>query len=377
MMAGPDTQWATNLFSGNGGNASDLAQARRRYELLKAELEAIRAGRKEANRAELRRLEADLAKAQEEIRTAQAAQVGVAPKGPTAGGLTTYGPGVGAPGQINRAPPGARAAAGGTYGPSPGGGVSPFGGVPAGGGISDVLRGLAGRPGAGAGVMATGKPTPQTIAGALQAKPQIGGFAGWIENLFGGGQPSSMGVQPPQGNVPGAMLGGNLGTASKTTGARLTWRDKPMDQWTTNDFLAYEDYQRQQANRMTEYQQASLAQQQAQAAAQQAHQQAQLQQAWAIAQQELAHAQNVMAASIGTQSAQIQSQSWAQGLPHELPRGTTVAPGFERGGPASQLYRMSGSQFNPGTTGKIAPSPAPSMSDIMGWVQQAMGKYGG
>lgn len=109
---------------------------------------------------------------------------------------------------------------------------------------------------------------------------------------------------------------------------------------------------------------------------QQEQQQAQLRQAWAIAQQELAHAQNVMASQIGTGLSQQQGQMWAQGLPYALPQGTQVAPGFERGGPMQQLYRMGGAQFRPGQTGRISPQPPPSFGQTMGWVNQAMGQFG-
>ena len=166
---------------------------------------------------------------------------------------------------------------------------------------------------------------------------------------------------------------------------------------TYEDYLAQQrqmtDYQKAQidlANRqfgargqMTQYQMGQLGQGQQQMRAlagwrQQQTQSAadQLKQAWMVAQQELAHAQNVMASQIGTSLSQQQGQMWAQGLPHALPQGTQVAPGFERGGPMSQLYRMSGSQFSPGRTGRISPSPPPSFGKTMGWVKQAMGQFG-
>jgi len=104
--------------------------------------------------------------------------------------------------------------------------------------------------------------------------------------------------------------------------------------------------------------------------------QMQLQQAWAIAQQNLAQAQKEMAASIGMQPSQLQGQMWGQALPYALPKGTSVAPGFEYGGPMQQLYKMGGSQFTPGQTGRISPYPQPSQSQIMQWVSNAMKQYG-
>jgi len=98
-----------------------------------------------------------------------------------------------------------------------------------------------------------------------------------------------------------------------------------------------------------------------------------LEQAWMIAQQQLIQSQREMAAAIGSQIAAIQGQTWAAGLPHELPRGTQFAPGMGPGGPASRLARMSGSQFAPM---RIAPSPPPSPQQLMTMVQQAMGQFG-
>lgn len=112
---------------------------------------------------------------------------------------------------------------------------------------------------------------------------------------------------------------------------------------------------------------------QQQLAGQQEYQQQSLAQAWMLAQQQLAQAQREMAAAIGGQMAGIKAQTWAQGLPHELPRGTQFAPGMGPGGPASRLARMSGAQFAPM---RIAPSPPPSPQELMTLVQQSLSRFG-
>lgn len=98
-----------------------------------------------------------------------------------------------------------------------------------------------------------------------------------------------------------------------------------------------------------------------------------LEQAWMIAQQQLIQSQREMAAAIGRQLVSTRGQTWAQGLPYELPRGTQFAPGFGQGGPASRLAKMGGAQFTPM---RIAPSPAPNPQQLMTLVQQAMQQFG-
>jgi len=132
-------------------------------------------------------------------------------------------------------------------------------------------------------------------------------------------------------------------------------------------------WQQQQAQLAQQLAQQKFGLSQQQFAGQQEYQQQSLAQARMIALQQLAQAQRELAAAIGGQVAGIQAQTWAQGLPFELPRGTQFAPGMGPAGPASRLARMSGSQFTPM---RIAPSPPPSPQELMTLVQQAASQFG-
>lgn len=407
----PAPTWTAGLF---GGEPDDLAEAERRVAILKAELEAIRAGRKEASAAELRKLERDYEEAVTKVgelqrrvtpRAGRMRLPMIAKRGPTTAeappprGVTTprgYTARVGAP---------------------------PTGGVGAVPGRVTTPRGYAAPPvGAGAGVAMGAPSVPPTAQGGpgivprisqawqnlLQRRtalePQTGGMGLALQARqalgMDGGQPARRTMSPqvlagltggPQGMVDLATqrlgldrlrpTGGPTAGAGGCTFMYL----KPMSEWTAAEKARYPQCQREynaEQRRMNEFQAGSLEARAAEASAlaawrqqQQAHDTAQLQQAWAKAQMELAHAQNVMASQIGTSLAGTQGQMWAQGLPYALPQGTQVAPGFERGGPMSQLHRMSGSQFTP-RTGRISPSPPPSQQQLMSWVESAMQQYG-
>lgn len=361
----PEPTWAAGLF--REGGADELQDAERRVAMLKIELEAIRSGRKDASAAELRKLERDYRAAVAEVqqlRIAQAPRPTVTPTPsrvgaprpaprpvPTPGGTPV--PPVAAPGR----PPGALG------GPTPRGytarvGPPPTGGVGAAPGGVTTPRGYAGAPAAPAG------------------RPMPPGY------MPGGGAPAA-GLWRPSGSAVAASERRTRGLGA----GEMTYEDYLAQQRQMSDYeKAMMDWRNRslaQEGRMTQYQMGQLGQGQTQMRAtalyrqQQAEQaQAQLKQAWMIAQQELAHAQNVMASQIGTSLSQQQGQQWAQGLPYALPQGTSVAPGFERGGPVSQLYRMGGAQFTPGVTGRISPQPPPSFGKTMGWLQQAMGRFG-
>lgn len=395
MMPEPSTTWAAGLLDAGESGTDDLEEAQRRVAILRVELEAIRAGRKEATATELRRLERDYRDAVTKVGELQRMRPQALPRAPT-GAIR---------GPITRPP-----AEPGAVGAVTGGAM----------GVT-TPRGYAAPPTMQQPTISIGQRLQNLWQGRIQALPGerpidtvFGATAAQYPGIMG--QPPAAGLQAgiqlPAGMralgeyfTPGVGAGG-IAAPAGTAGdyalidpffASLT--PEQQQQYLALKLGGMSEYQQaqiglQQPGPMTDYEKAmmawrmqGLAQEQStagataayrqqQLAAQQAQQQAQLQQAWAIAQQELAHAQNVMASQIGTQVGQVQSQIWAQGLPHALPQGTTVAPGFERGGPMQQLYRMGGARFTPGVTGRISPQPGPSQQDLMGWVQQAMQKYG-
>lgn len=329
---GPST-WANNMMSGGNG---ELADARAKRDLMRANLQAIRRGKTKVSRTRLRQLEKQLEALEAEVtrlETAQAPRV----REPVAGPFTGPGPPAPSPG----------------IGPSGGMGLPPSA---AGGSMGNWVRGRA----------ASYRPTRLPQAGAPSVPPmgvpgsQIGRPRPQLQKQMWGQGLAETGMPPGAGALGGA--------------AKDPWDMTPEEMW-------------QYQNRMTPYQQAQIAQGQATAGATAAWRQQQLaqdkellklqlQQAWQETQAKLAQAQADMAANIGIRSSELQGQMWGQGLPYALPRGTSVAPGFEHGGPAQQLYRMSGAQFTPGRTGRISPQPQPGMGQIQKWVSEAMQKYG-
>lgn len=152
-------------------------------------------------------------------------------------------------------------------------------------------------------------------------------------------------------------------------GRQPTWLQREQMGLSREEF-GWQQQQAQLANQLAQ-QRFGLSQQQF--AGQQEYQQQSLAQARMIALQQLAQAQRELAAAIGGQVAGIQAQTWAAGLPHELPTGTQFAPGMGPAGPASRLARMGGAQFTPM---RIAPSPPPSPQQQFNLYHQAMGRFG-
>lgn len=403
----PAPTWVAGLF--DRGDPDELAEAERRVAILKAELEAIRGGRKEASAAELRKLDRDYRDAVSKVQQLRVAarptpSAGrmrlpmIAKRGPTMPevaprGVTTprgYTARVGAPptGGVGAVPGGAlgitsrRGYATPTAGPTAAAGA----GIE---GLGQMLQG-AGPPTGGGGVagliqnlLRGGGPAQQIPAAGTQTfGPSISGLPGYARDVLSGRTVPGLGGGAPVGRRAAgytSAAGGGAGVAGEMTYEQLLALEGQMTQYQAGSL----EQRRAEAQALQAYRMAQLGQGQQQMGAtaayrqQQAeHAQAQLKQAWMVAQAELAHAQNVMASQIGTSLSQQQGQMWAQGLPYALPQGTQVAPGFERGGPMQQLHRMSGAQFTPGRTGRISPQPAPSQQQMMQWVQQAMGQFG-
>jgi len=111
------------------------------------------------------------------------------------------------------------------------------------------------------------------------------------------------------------------------------------------------------------YNQAQLAQRRAEA---------EMQRQAAAAQ--LGQRQREMGADIGMGLAQTQAQTWAQGLPYQLPKGTMFAPGFGPGGPVSEMARRAGVRYTPP---RIPEAPPPSRKEMEQWIQDAIAKFGG
>ena len=220
------------------------------------------------------------------------------------------------------------------------------------------------------------------VGGRVRPSPTGGGIWEWIQKLFGQ-TPEAIpgGLDPYRSQQTGAMPPGVQGAASPTTGMRITWRQKPQQEWTMNDWMEFEKYKQDQANEMNEYQIATIA-----------NQQAQLSQAWAIAQMNLTQSQaeaaqqaqqaqaqlaqrkREMGAQIGTGIAGMQSQQWAQGLSYQLPKGTMFAPGFGPGGPMSEMARRAGVSYMPP---RIPAAPPPSRREMEQWIADAIAKFGG
>jgi hypothetical protein len=95
----------------------------------------------------------------------------------------------------------------------------------------------------------------------------------------------------------------------------------------------------------------------------------------ALQREQLAQQRRLAAQQLGAEIAAQRQQGWAQGLPYELPIGTTTPPGFEYGGPAAAFAQYAGlSGYRPP---RINASPAPSADQIMAWVRQAIEQFGG
>ena len=86
-----------------------------------------------------------------------------------------------------------------------------------------------------------------------------------------------------------------------------------------------------------------------------------------------AQAQREAALAVGQFMAQQQSQNWQAGMPFVLPAGTSYAPGFEPGGPASRLAQMAHAAY---TAPQLAVSNGPSRQDMERWLESALRKFG-
>jgi len=147
-----------------------------------------------------------------------------------------------------------------------------------------------------------------------------------------------------------------------TAGAQdtpLDWAEFALSQQMASQTQAYRQAQLAQGRlpyeQMTQYQSASLAQQSEQARLQREQQ------------------QREMAASLGQAVAAMQAEVWRQGMPYALPRGTTYAPGFERGGPVQGMYASAGLQYRPQPLGVANP---PSAEQMEQWIQSALARFG-
>lgn len=181
--------------------------------------------------------------------------------------------------------------------------------------------------------------------------------------------------------------GGTGGRIAELTPQDLWQQDYLMQQLSADQqaqLAGMSQFDRQQALRELEsrmgfeLQQRQLQQQQQQWAAemqaQQQLQQQQLQQQMALAEMERKEARNRQAQQIGLDLTGMQQQSWAQGLPYALPKGTTTPPGFEIGGPVNQLATMSGqSGYSPM---QIAPYNPPQPQQMMDLIAQAIARFG-
>ena len=83
--------------------------------------------------------------------------------------------------------------------------------------------------------------------------------------------------------------------------------------------------------------------------------------------------QREMAGALGQALNQLSSQNWETGLPWTLPKGTQHAPGFEPGGPASNIARIGGTTFTPQP---LAVSNPPSRETLSQWLDDALSRWG-
>jgi len=128
-----------------------------------------------------------------------------------------------------------------------------------------------------------------------------------------------------------------------------------------------------------DWRQAQLGQQYAQMAQTGAYQQQGLQQRWAEMEMQrqqqaalLAQRKREMGASIGQGIAGLQAQTWAQGMPYQLPKGTMFAPGFGPGGPVSEMARRAGVSYVPQ---RVPQAPPPSRKEMEQWIEAAIAKF--
>jgi len=84
-------------------------------------------------------------------------------------------------------------------------------------------------------------------------------------------------------------------------------------------------------------------------------------------------AQREQALALGQAIANAQSQQWAEAMPWVLPADTTFVPGFEPGGPVSQMARMGGATYTPPRAQK---APPPTAAEMEAWLQSALQHFG-
>jgi hypothetical protein len=90
--------------------------------------------------------------------------------------------------------------------------------------------------------------------------------------------------------------------------------------------------------------------------------------------QQLAQQRMLAAQQLGQAVAQMQQQGWETALPWQTPKRTLYTPGLGPGGPVAGMASLAGAQFSPQLA---VVSEPPSTGEIMKWIQQAVGKFGG
>ena len=176
--------------------------------------------------------------------------------------------------------------------------------------------------------------------------------------VFGMDMPEYVGWAKDQLNAPALAA-----TATAVYRAAQLEIDRLTEERMREQMEATQAYNQQSLSQSWAIAQMSQQQQQAELAAQQ-------QQAAAT----LAQRKREMGAQIGTGIAGLQAQTWAQGLPYQLPKGTMFAPGFGPGGPMSEMARRAGVSYMPP---RIPAAPPPSRREMEEWIQAAISKFGG